>query len=194
MARRPAPPSASSKATPPQATAPKKGRATAKPAGAKASAASRTGSRGSAGTQRVDVREWASGIRLSAFSVIMLSLVVLGAWVLVPTLGTFIDQRQKIAALEASVQVSEGEIDDLIAERERWSDPAYITTQARERLYYVKPGEVVYLIDNDLDPSALPREQEPVSDTLEEKRADWMPQLLRTLVSAGLSDTAAVAP
>lgn len=70
----------------------------------------------------------------------------------------------------------------------------YITTQARERLYYVKPGEVVYLIDNDLDPAALPREQEPVSDTIVEKPTDWMPQLLRTIVSTGLSDTAAVAP
>jgi cell division protein FtsB len=137
------------------------------------------------------VREWTAGIRLSAFSVIMLSLVVLGAWVLVPTLGTYIDQRQKIAALEASVQVSQDQIAALEAERERWNDPAYITTQARERLYYVKPGEVVYLVDNDLDPSALPREQEPVSDTLEEKPSDWMPQLLRTLVSTGLSDTAA---
>jgi hypothetical protein len=29
-----------------------------------------------------------------------------------------------------------------------------------------------------------------VSDTLEEKPADWMPQLLRTLTSAGLSQTA----
>lgn len=142
----------------------------------------------------MDVREWASGIRLSAFSVIMLSLVVLGAWVLVPTLGTFIDQRQKIAALEASVQVSETEIIALQKERDRWQDPAYITTQARERLYYVKPGEVVYLIDNDLDAADLPREQDPVSDTLEEKQSDWMPQLLRTLTSAGLSDTAAIAP
>ena len=191
MARRPAPPSASPKASAPQPAAKKKS-AKAKPAPASTPRAPRAGARGSA--QRVDVREWATGIRLSAFSVIMLSLVVLGAWVLVPTLGTVIDQRQKIAALEASVQVSEGEIDDLIAERERWNDPAYITTQARERLYYVKPGEVVYLIDNDLDPSALPREQEPVSDTLEEKPADWMPQLLRTVVSAGLSDTAAVVP
>lgn len=144
--------------------------------------------------KRVDVREWASGIRLSAFAVIMLSLVVLGAWVLVPTLGTFIDQRQKIAALQASVQVSEDEIAALISERERWDDPAYITTQARERLYYVNPGEVVYLVDNDLDPAALPREQVPVSETIQEKPADWMPQLLRTLVSAGLSDTAVVAP
>ena len=139
------------------------------------------------------MREWASGIRLSAFSVIMLSLVVLGAWVLVPTLGTFIDQRQKIASLEQSIQVSEDEITALEKERERWEDPAYITTQARERLYYVKPGEVVYLIDNDLDPAALPQQQGPVSDTLEETPSDWMPQLLRTLTAAGLSDTAAVA-
>ncbi|MFJ4253184.1 septum formation initiator family protein [Microbacterium sp. NPDC090003] len=149
--------------------------------------------RGRGAEAKVDVREWAAGIRLSAFSVIMLSLVVLGAWVLVPTLGTFIDQRQKIAALEASVQVSEEQIAELEQERERWDDPAFITTQARERLYYVKPGEVVFLIDNDLDATDLPREQEPVSDTLEEKPADWMPQLLRTLVSSGLSDTAAVA-
>ncbi len=179
MARRPAPPSPPARGG----------------AARSADSGARRSPRGSTKpAPRVDVREWASGMRLSAFSVIMLSLVVLGAWVLVPTLGTFIDQRQKIAALEQSVQVSEDEIAALTAERERWDDPAYITTQARERLYYVKPGEVVYLIDNDLDPAALPREQEPVSATLEEKPADWMPQLLRTLVSAGLSDTAVTAP
>ncbi len=186
MARRPAPPSPSQRAV--------------RPAGERGSTAAsprrtRTGTSAGRGTsaQNVDVREWASGIRLSAFSVIMLSLVVLGAWVLVPTLGTFIDQRQKIAALETSIQVSEDEIEALKLERERWEDPAYITTQARERLYYVKPGEVVYLIDNDLDPAALPQDQAPVSDKLEENPADWMPQLLRTLTSAGLADTAAVA-
>lgn len=143
-----------------------------------------------AGRAQVDVREWASGIRLSGFMVIMLSLVVLGAWVLVPTLGTYIDQRQKIAALEASVQVTADEIEALEQERDRWEDPAYITTQARERLYYVKPGEVVYLVDNDLDPASLPQEQTPVSDELEETAADWMPQLLRSIAGAGLAQTA----
>lgn len=205
MARRPAPPSASSGASKAQSSKAQSSKApSSKPKPAKKNAARATStraaasrpasSRAAAGGQSVDVREWASGIRLSAFSVIMLSLVVLGAWVLVPTLGTFIDQRQKIAALEASVQVSEDEIAALEQERERWQDPAYITTQARERLYYVKPGEVVYLIDNDLDPAALPQEQEAVSDTLEEKPADWMGQLLRTLTSSGLADTAAVTP
>ncbi|MEV7798537.1 septum formation initiator family protein [Microbacterium foliorum] len=185
MARRPAPPSASSGAS---RTAPTV-KATQRPSARRPRGAADRGPQ----ERRVDVREWASGIRLSAFSVIMLSLVVLGAWVLVPTLGTFIDQRQKISALEQSIQVSEDQIAALEQERERWNDPAYITTQARERLYYVKPGEVVFLIDNDLDPAALPQQQGPVSDTLEETPSDWMPQLLRTLTSAGLSDTAAVA-
>ncbi len=162
MARRPAPPSSSPRSGRPQ-NPPQRG---------------------------VDVREWASGIRLSAFSAIMLSLVVLGAWVLVPTLGTYIDQRQKIAALEAAVQVSQEEIADLQAEQARWDDPAYIVTQARERLYYVKPGEVVYLIDNDLDAADLPQEQSPVSDALEEGEADWMAQLLRSIAGAGLAQTA----
>lgn len=145
---------------------------------------------GRAPRPQVDVREWASGIRLSGFMVIMLSLVVLGAWVLVPTLGTYIDQRQKIAALEESVRVSADQIEALEQEQQRWEDPAYITTQARERLYYVKPGEVVYLVDNDLDPASLPQEQGPVSDELEETEADWMQQLLRTVAGAGLAQNA----
>ena len=143
--------------------------------------------------RRVDVRGWLGGIRLSGFMLIMMGLVVLAAFVLMPTLGTYLDQRQRIAVLEEAIATDQKQIDGLIAERERWADPAYITTQARERLYYVKPGEVVYLIDNDLDPDALPREQEPVSDTLEETPSDWMSQMLRTLAAAGLSDTAAVA-
>jgi len=147
-------------------------------------------SRTSGPRTQVDVREWASGIRLSGFMVIMLSLVVLGAWVLVPTVGTYIDQRQRIAALEESVQVSADQLEALRQEQQRWNDPAFITTQARERLYYVKPGEVVYLVDDDLDPATQPQEQEPVSDELEQSPSDWMPQLLRSLAGAGLAQNA----
>ena len=34
-------------------------------------------------------------------------------------------------------------------ERERWNDETFIMTQARERLYYVMPGEVSYLVIDD---------------------------------------------
>lgn len=139
--------------------------------------------------RQVDVRGWLGGIRLSGFMVIMLGLVVLAAFVLVPTIGTYVDQRQQIAALQASVEVSREDVTDLEAQRDRWTDPAYITTQARERLYYVKPGEVVYLVHDDLPPALVPQEQAPVSDEVEQTRTDWMSQFVRSVTEAGLAQT-----
>ncbi|WP_224786147.1 FtsB family cell division protein [Microbacterium caowuchunii] len=142
-----------------------------------------------AGTRRVDVREWLGGIRMSGFMVIMLGLVVLGVLVLVPTVGTYLDQQSRIRALENAVQVTQDEIDELQAQSERWDDPAYITTQARERLYYVRPGEVVYLVDNDLSAADQPRDQGQVSDQVEQTRTDWMAQFVRSLTEAGAAQT-----
>jgi len=140
----------------------------------------------------VDVRGWLGGIRLSGFMVIMMGLVVLAAFVLVPTLGTYIEQQQRIAALEHSVQVTKEEVAALEREQRRWSDPAYITTQARERLYYVRPGEVVYLVDNDLDPSQLPQDEQKVSDELTRTKVDWMSQIVRSVTASGTASRAGV--
>lgn len=137
----------------------------------------------------VDVRGWLGGIRLSGFMMIMMGLVVLATFVLVPTIGTYLDQRQQIAALERSVEVSREDVAALERQRDRWTDPAYITTQARERLYYVRPGEVVYLVDNDLPVERLPQEQAPVSDEIAQTQSDWMAGLVRSVVQSGLAQT-----
>lgn len=141
---------------------------------------------------RVDVREWLGGIRLSGFTVVMLGLVVLAAFVLVPSMGTLVEQQQRISALEHSVEVTSSQIKELERERERWSDPAFIATQARERLFYVRPGEVVYLVEDDLDSALVPQEEAKVSDELTVTRADWMSQFVRSVVGAGSAATAAV--
>lgn len=140
---------------------------------------------------RVDVREWLGGLRISGFVVIMLGLVVLGTFVLVPTVGTYMNQRQQIQALQSAVALSQNEVADLQSQRERWSDPAYITTQARERLFYTMPGEVVYLIDDDLPASQAPQEQQDVSQDVGQTRTDWMSQLVRSVTSAGAAQVAA---
>ncbi|APF33110.1 septum formation initiator [Microbacterium arborescens] len=144
--------------------------------------------------RRVDVREWMGGIRVSGFAFIMLGLVVLAACVLVPSVSTYLDQRAQIAALEESVRVGQDEVDALSAEREQWRDPAFIMTQARERLYYVRPGEVVYLIDDDLPASAVPDDPAAVSSDVERTRTDWMSQFVRSVVTSGSARTAATAP
>jgi len=89
------------------------------------------------------------------------------------------------------VRVSRDDVAELESQRDRWQDPAYITTQARERLYYVKPGEVVYLVDDDLPPELAPQEQDPVSDELRAADADWMAKLVRSVTEAGLAQTVA---
>ncbi|WP_242864353.1 FtsB family cell division protein, partial [Microbacterium testaceum] len=180
---------ASGKAAKPKgAKTPTSKTAAAKPARTKAPAArpqAVSPKRPVAAQRRVDVRGWLGGIRVSGFVVIMLGLVVLGTFVLVPTVGTYMDQRQQIQALKSAVALSQSQVADLQAQRERWSDPAYITTQARERLYYTMPGEVVYLIDDDLPASTALQEQPDVSEDVGKTRTDWMSQFMRSLTSAG---------
>ena len=143
------------------------------------------------GARAVDVRAWLAGSRISGFTVIMLGLVVLAVFVLVPTIGTYLDQRQQITALQHSVQLTKDQVAELQRQRERWKDPAYITAQARERLYFFRPGEVVYLVDDDLPDADVPRERAPVSDTLQATHTDWMSQLVRSVANAGLARVAA---
>lgn len=143
--------------------------------------------RADAARKRVDVGDWVGGVRVSGFMGIMLGLVVLAAFVLVPTIGTYVEQRQQIAALEQAVEATHDDVAELEAERERWRDESYITAQARERLYYMRPGEVVYLIADDVPGGILAPEQEPVSDDVEETRTNWMTQFLRSVTEAGLA-------
>lgn len=137
-----------------------------------------------------DTRDWLGGIRFSGFAAIMLGLVVLGVLVLAPTVSTYVEQRQKVAALREAVQLTRDEIAELERDRERWNDPAFITAQARERLYYVRPGEVSFLILDDLDRAEVPDDPRPVSADVEERPADWMGGLLRSIVGAGTAQTA----
>ncbi|HEU4806811.1 MAG TPA: septum formation initiator family protein, partial [Homoserinimonas sp.] len=116
---------------------------------------------------------WLRGIRLSGFTIMTLAIIVLFIVVLAPSLRIWVDQRQEIAALEAEVKAAEEALDDLKDERARWDDPSYVETQARERLYYVKPGEFSYLVIDDgatvTTPSGV-----PISDELQTTEVDWV--------------------
>jgi cell division protein FtsB len=80
--------------------------------------------------------------RWAVIAVVMLVLVVL----LAPTLRSYFAQRGEIGALERQVAQGEERVAALEAERDRWRDPAYVEQQARERLKFVRPGEVSYTV------------------------------------------------
>lgn len=131
---------------------------------------------------------WLRGIRFSGFSLLMMGLLVLGVVVLAPNISAFVEQRQQIADLNAQLTEDGDTVERLTAERERWNDKTFIMTQARERFFYVKPGEVSFLVINDLDAAALADVDEPVSDQLTTTDTDWTEALLASLLSSAYAE------
>lgn len=128
---------------------------------------------------------WMRGIRLSGFTIMTLVIIVVFVMVLAPSLRVWVEQQQEIAALQASVQQQEDELGELEGERARWEDPSYVETQARKRLYYVKPGEFSYLIIDDGATVTAPNGM-PISDKLQTTEVDWVQTLLSSVLTAGL--------
>lgn len=133
---------------------------------------------------------WMRRLRLSGFAAIMLGVIVLGVIIIAPNLKTYVEQRQQIAIYQKLVTDDKHTVKNLAAERERWNDKTYIETQARDRLYYVNPGETTYTVRNDLDPAVAGKEPDPVSDKVKTGDANWSENLLGSFLSAGLGKVA----
>jgi cell division protein FtsL len=68
----------------------------------------------------------------------------------VSSYSVYLAQQKDIAATRAEIAQHETEIARLQDELSRWADPAYVRSQARERLGWVLPGETGYrVIDAD---------------------------------------------
>ena len=89
---------------------------------------------------------WFQNLHLSGSIALFLLVVTFGVITLAPDIQLLLRQRAEIAEVEQSIQLSKQALEDMQSERDRWQDPAYIRSQARERLYYVLPGEVSYLV------------------------------------------------
>jgi cell division protein FtsB len=134
---------------------------------------------------------WLRSIRFSGFSFVMMGILVLAVVVLAPSLRTYAEQRQQINTLRETVQTAQGTVDQLKAERERWNDRTYITTQARDRLSYVLPGDISFLVINDLPaPVAGETTAPPVSKHIQDTTVDWMETVFASVMTAGLAKEA----
>ena len=65
---------------------------------------------------------------------------------LAPPTQHYFAQRAQISALESSFDSNRKKLEEARAELERWRDPEYIRSQARNRLHFVLPGERQYII------------------------------------------------
>ena len=129
---------------------------------------------------------WFRNLQISGFTVTVLLLIVGALIVLAPSLRILVEQQQEIAALEQRVEQQQAVVDELQTDIDRWKDPAYIEAQARDRLLYVYPGDITYLIVD--DGMTVDEEGADVSTEIQTTRIDWTRALLSSIVTAGLTD------
>ena len=93
---------------------------------------------------------------------------------------TYFAQRTEMRQLAASEQKLRAEIADLEEQKAKLADPVYIAAQARERLGFVKPGDVPYQVQ--LPPgAALPGEPGTAADEAKRAGQPWYTSLWHTI-------------
>lgn len=89
--------------------------------------------------------------------ILTLAAVALAVFLVVfSPLRSWMDQQQQARSLAAQIAQVKAQNAELEAEIKRYKDPEYISRQARERLGYVKPGEITYVV---VDPPGAKKPQ-----------------------------------
>ncbi|GAA3873574.1 hypothetical protein GCM10022381_15660 [Leifsonia kafniensis] len=131
---------------------------------------------------------WLRGIRSSGFSLVMMAILILAVVVLAPSLRIYAEQRQEIDRLGAAVTEQNATVEQLKTERERWNDRTFVTTQARDRLSYVLPGDINFLVLNDLPQTAAGATGiAPISAEIQDTDVDWLASVFASVMTAGLA-------
>lgn len=136
--------------------------------------------------------------RLNSYTLALLAVILLGVFTLAPSVQIWYEQRQKIADYQTLVQEAKDNLAGMQEERLRWDDEVYIRAQARDRLYFVMPGEVSFLV-MDADGIDMSDTSGTVGAMLAERRkssgfslevlaseTNWVEALLESALRAGL--------
>lgn len=140
----------------------------------------------------------AESLRLNSSWVSVIAIVVIGSFLISPDVEAFLNQRRQIAEMEESIRLAQEQVEQMQVERDRWQDPVYIRSQARNRLYYVLPGEVSYLV---MDSSGMDfsdtsgtvgalladkRSADEISTEIAAANDNWVDSLLESFLRAAI--------
>lgn len=136
--------------------------------------------------------------RLNSYTLALLAVILVGVFTLAPSVQIWYEQRQKISDYQTLVQEAKDNLAGMQEERLRWDDEVYIRAQARDRLYFVMPGEVSFLV-MDADGIDMSDTSGTVGAMLAERRdssgfslevlaseKNWVEALLESALRAGL--------
>lgn len=132
---------------------------------------------------RDDLGTWFASLRFSGFTVLVVILLIAGSVIVSPGLSTYVQQQRELSDLRESVQQRQEAVDKIDAERAKWKDPVYVRTQARDRLFYVLPGEMQV---NVIDDAVRPAESTKTTDAkLSRVQSNWAQGLAASFMAAG---------
>ena len=137
---------------------------------------------------------------LNSYTLALLAVILIGVFTLAPSVQIWYEQRREIADYKALVEQSKKDLEGMQEERLRWDDEVYIRAQARDRLYFVMPGEVSFLV-MDAEGIDISDTSGTVGAMLEEQREssgfslevlasekNWVEALLESTLRAGLEE------
>ena len=109
------------------------------------------------------------------------------ALTIAPPMQRYFSQRAQISAVEAQIGASKDRLLKAEAELARWRDPAYVKSQARDRLHFVLPGERQYIVVGAKSQSEFESgEQNAVADQLPD-HAPWYERLISSIQTVATS-------
>ncbi|MDQ1715176.1 MAG: hypothetical protein QOG52_2366 [Frankiaceae bacterium] len=125
--------------------------------------------------------------RAAILAVVLLGLLLTVAY----PVQEYLRQRADLAALHAQRDSVLADVQSLQSESARWDDPAFVKQQAKERLYFVAPGEKTFVIigaPEQAVPASQPRAAAvPTPGT-------WYERVWSTVNAASQANSAAPAP
>ena len=86
------------------------------------------------------------GLDVSTRLLVVLIVAAILSVMLVPSLYQWWQQERELAQIKTQVAEQQQKNADMQRQLDLWNDPDYISTQARERLGFVRPGETQYTV------------------------------------------------
>jgi cell division protein FtsB len=97
----------------------------------------------------------------------------------------YLAQESQIGRMEAAQALQQQKINGLTEEVAKWQDPEYVRIQARERLFYVRPGETPLLVYDDPAGAARDAGKKPPAAPA----ANWYSTLWSSVAAANAEPT-----
>ncbi len=92
------------------------------------------------------------------------------------------EQQARLADLDKQVSAARATLAEAQADMKRWTDRAYVEAQARQRLMFVYPGDISYLVVNDV--SVAPTKPNEVLGTVQTTSVNWVDAFVKSYAFA----------